>query len=441
MVNTIDLGVLGSAQARLHTLLAASYPLPINAARFPLSPGQFYGQVATNCRLSDSKATSNKALMTRSQHVARSDISELAVVLPNWFWDVSSSKFELPNGGGIQYTASIEYPAGTYVQLRFRGQVRGFCPDFEQMISDFVSITIPAGQSFWINIWCQNLAGSILFQNVAQNAAFGEKMNVGASSTGDQTLSDHSGSAQAIGLWPLAIIGRTMAKSALIVGDSLQCGVGDANDSTANAVGILPRCLWPTTPYISFGSSGDSLHLFLQTYAKRLLSLPYVRNIFATHGCNDVRAGRSDTQIRSDLVSYWAILKRSAVAPVRLFAATLTHTTTSTDNWATTANQTKAQYFDTGVRETVNDWLRDGAPMVAGTPAPTGTAGATRIGNSEHPVHGLVEIADLFETSRNSGIWKVDGTEAKWTVDGVHPSPFGYQQAVLSGLVDNHVLA
>jgi hypothetical protein len=36
----------------------------------------------------------------------------------------------------------------------------------------------------------------------------------------------------------------------------------------------------------------------------------------------------------------------------------------------------------------------------------------------------VLEIADVVESSRNSGKWKVDGTAGKYTADGQHLTQF-----------------
>lgn len=70
------------------------------------------------------------------------------------------------------------------------------------------------------------------------------------------------------------------------------------------------------------------------------------------------------------------------------------------------------------IRVAVNDWIRDGSPIVMATMigAVTGATGPgiIRAGQSGHPLasgdqlgKGYVEVADALETSRNSGIIKV----------------------------------
>lgn len=181
--------------------------------------------------------------------------------------------------------------------------------------------------------------GTILFQNSSQNAGNGEKLNSHATLATDQTLTGVSGSAQTIGFWPTAIIGRTTVKPVLVIGDSLQRGIGDTNDGSS-AVGLVPRALASTLPYISLGSSGDSIAVFLQSYAKRIQMSQYIRNIVAAHGTNDIRNGRTTAQIKTDLISYWRLLKSASPDGTRVFQCTLTHSTLSTDSWATPENQT-----------------------------------------------------------------------------------------------------
>lgn len=86
------------------------------------------------------------------------------------------------------------------------------------------------------------------------------------------------------------------------------------------------------------------------------------------------------------------------------------------------STETAFSFDGTGNREKLNDWLRDGSPLVDGAPAAIGTVGALRMGQAGHPLYGLFEVADVVETARNSGRWKTDGTIQKYTKDGIHPN-------------------
>ena len=76
-------------------------------------------------------------------------------------------------------------------------------------------------------------------------------------------------------------------------------------------------------------------------------------------------------------------------------------------------------------RDTLNGWLRDGAPLIDGTPALTGGTGAVRAGSTSHPLIGICDIAAATEATNSRGelVWRVDKGQA--TSDGVHPTRTG----------------
>lgn len=439
---TIDLLKLGATQARLFGHLNQSYPLPANAGLFPLVEGQFYGQLATNCRILNSKASTNKSISTRNHHRARGAITEIAMVLPNWYVDRSTSKLEYPNSAGTICAASIEYPAGVFHRLTFAGSVREVNPGGGYLVSGFVPIAIPDNAEFWTNIWCSS-ATSVVFFNGAtgQVGGNGERGTVATTDVTDFTMASHTGTAQVYGLWPVALIGRTTAKACAIMADSLGEGVGDVGDS-ADHVGLLARLIGPSHPYMNLSQSGDRLELMLQSAAKRLGLLVYVRSVIFGLGINDIGAGRSLNQIKADMLLAWARAKAELASGGRVFQTTITPSTTSSDSFASLANQTAAAFFSiagNGTREQLNDWLRDGAPMKDNVAAIIAAVDAIRAGHTAHPLAGVAELADAVESSRNSGKWKTDGTAYKWTGDGIHPSNYAYVQAadaVLSDLIE-----
>ena len=76
-------------------------------------------------------------------------------------------------------------------------------------------------------------------------------------------------------------------------------------------------------------------------------------------------------------------------------------------------------------RNTMNTWLRDGAPIINGVAALTGGTGAVRAGQAGHPLIGICDIAAALEAknSRGETVWRVDRGAA--TDDGTHPSVMG----------------
>ncbi|WP_108396368.1 SGNH/GDSL hydrolase family protein [Devosia submarina] len=431
-MSTLDLSQYGADQAAILAQLTRRCPLPANAPDFPLAPGQFYGQIATNCRIFNSKAGANKAISARNHHRARGPISELAMVLPNWYVERSASKFEYPNNAGVVCAASVEYPAGVFHRFQFNLAVRELIAGGDYLVSAFVPVDIPDNAEFWTNIWL-SAASTILFFNAAtgQVATNGERGTVSTTDVTDYTMATHTGTAQSYGVWPLALIGRTAQKPVAILSDSIGEGVGDVADTTDH-VGMLARLLGPTLPYINLSQSGDRLELLRQSHSKRFAVLGYARSLVLGLGVNDVGAGRTLPAIQTDMIALWAQAKQHLPPDGRIIQTTLTPSCTSTDSFATIANQTAAPNFSTsgdGTREQLNDWLRDGAPLQGSVPALTGTQTAIRAGTASHPLHGVLDMADAVESARNSGRWRVDGSAFKWTIDGLHPSSFAHKEA------------
>lgn len=431
-MSTLDLAQTGAQQAAFLAQLARRCPLPANAIDFPLAPGQFYGQVATNCRILNSKAGANKGISARNHHRARGSITELAMVLPNWYVERSASKFEYPNNAGMVCAASLEYPAGVFHRFQFNVAVRELIEGGDYRVSAFVPVNIPDNAEFWTNIWL-SAASTILFFNGAtgQVAANGERGTVATADVTDYTMASHTGTAQSYGVWPLALIGRTTQKPVTILSDSIGEGVGDSVDTTDH-VGMLARLVGPTLPYVNLSQSGDRLELIRQSHSKRFAVLGYARSLVMGLGVNDISAGRSLPTIKADLIALWTEANRHLGPDGHIIQTTLTPNCTSTDSFATLANQTAATHFSTGgngTREQLNDWLRDGAPIANGAAAPIGTQAALRAGTADHPLRGVLDMADAVESARNSGRWRVDGTAFKWTIDGLHPSSFAHKEA------------
>jgi hypothetical protein len=118
----------------------------------------------------------------------------------------------------------------------------------------------------------------------------------------------------------------------------------------------------------------------------RLAYLAPCTDVILSLGINDlfVTAGSVTlAQMQGFATTVIGLLTRRGL---RVWLATLLPHTTSTDNWATTANQApyNADHAAGGLRSQYNDWLR------------TVPAGA----------FGLIERADAVESARNSGLWK-----------------------------------
>jgi hypothetical protein len=204
---------------------------------------------------------------------------------------------------------------------------------------------------------------------------------------------------------------------------------GDANGYT----GYLERGLAATAHWATCDRSSDTFANF-NVGVKRfgLLGGGIATDAICEYGSNDIYGGgRSLAQMQAAAIAAWG--KIAALGIGRIWQCTITPRTTSSDGWTTTANQA---VVGAGTNNTVrigfNDWMRAGAPLVDGAAVVTGTPGALLAGEAGHPLAGRLDIADIAETSRNSGIWKVTG--GAWTADGTHPLVLG-NEALKAGIV------
>lgn len=429
----------------LASIRSLSGALPANAASYPLrGGGEYYGQVATNCRIATAQASDGGiSVFTRNRHTLRADVTELAVRLPNWFAMRNGDKFETAVQAQTAVSVSIEYPAGTLVLMSFNGASQGFMDAGGEICTDFLPISLPAGTEIKIRIALFSSTGYI-HANFRQNDYAAEGSTGSTARVGDLTrrFGTPDPATRSVGTWPIGIIARTTHGGVLGIGDSIVEGTGDsyaAADATDGGFGLIGRAVSGTHAYISGAMAGDDIETILKSCAKRLSLAHYVKNIIFEHGVNSIAGGASLGGIKANMLTLWERGGQSARSGSRLFQTTITPETNSTDSWATLANQTARTNFSIsgdGVREQLNDWLRDRAPILAGAPAAIGATGAVRAGETGHPLYGVFDVADVLESSRNSGKWKVDGAAGTYTTDGIHPTRFANLAVAASGAID-----
>jgi len=87
-------------------------------------PSLYLGQVATRARIPQAVSGANSQMNSASAHIARDDITAIQVGFVNWYQPVGSSG-ETDGGTLDTFTASVEYPLGTFTQLQFSGAANG----------------------------------------------------------------------------------------------------------------------------------------------------------------------------------------------------------------------------------------------------------------------------------------------------------------------------
>ncbi|MFW0120272.1 SGNH/GDSL hydrolase family protein [Rothia sp. P5764] len=141
--------------------------------------------------------------------------------------------------------------------------------------------------------------------------------------------------------------------------------------------------------------------------------LRYADSVYCALGTNDCIFGASAQAVMEDMVIAWA-----KAGAKRWVQGTVPPMATTSDNWATVAGQAPTV---PGLRAMeVNLWLRDGAPVRGGKPAPAGATGsdvsratviaydgAIKRGSGTHPM-GLGWVSDTggaIESTPGSGVY------------------------------------
>lgn len=352
----------------------------------------------------------------RIKHTLACDVSEIRLVFHNWNGAVNG---EAAGSNALAITAGIEI-AGTTFPVTFRGVLAPTLDIDGILVSDPIPCDGVLGDTIFSRV---HAVGATVRATRFTDGTGGEGTNASAT---DQSLTGTiSGSGNAYS--PAAIIGiparGAAQKWGVVVGDSLPSGQGDDPNNS-----YLKRAFaTASVPFLDVARQSETLVLGMATLSgskrRRQLSSPAPIAFIGSYADNDIATGTTlaATQALFLTVAY-VYANRNARAARK--GAVLTHTllprTTSSDSFQTTANQTVVT--GEAVRLLYNAWIRDGAPIDATTKvaaAVGATSNVLRAGASGHPLaslavpgtaellKGYVEIADVAESARDSGKWKV----------------------------------
>ena len=375
----------------------------------------YLGVVASRCAVPSSFASANKQLMARSKHIALDAITSLRLVYANWYVKNTATIGENTPGADTTYQAAIEYPSGTIAAIiTFGGSTTGVAADGATIVSDAASVNIPVGAAFFVRTFCTSTAG-ILYRNgtgslntVVGSTTSGEGWTFGVT-TPNLVTTAGALSNQQTGIYfgPTAIIGNTSRPTIFITGDSRENN-GVAYDTASDGFGLTGetnRSLGKVFATLNVGCASERVNTIVNTpslYARRLALIQYCTHVACGYGINDIIFdSRTAAQTLTDLQTLWS---QFGGRPV--YQRTLSPVSTSTDSWATTANQTT--HANNAQRTSFNDSIRF---MPAG-------------------LSGIFDVADQVESMRNSGIWK-----AGYTSDGTHGNQTANLAIQASGVV------
>jgi len=341
---------------------------------------------------------------------------DIQFVYGNWNWQATG---EVAGANAITVKAYLEYN-GTSYPMYFNGAQTVTIQPGVTVTTDILPITLPAGASFWTRTYVTNNGvGSGTWPlgpitNATSASTDTNNYNTAGGDVASSTGNIGSGGA-AYSFDAINIIGVPTAatKSVGIVGDSIAAGNSDSGALTIY-YGPIERALGQNVPWTRMTRSSYKSAYVGGVYSRSmsLFARGTVSAIIAELGINDIPS-QTLASFQALKISEWTML---GARGARIWQTTITPQTTSTDNWTTLANQT---IFNTGyntIRISFNNWLRAGAPIVAGVAVSVGTSGALVAGQTGHPLTGYIEFADAVESARDSGLYAV-ATNARVVTD------------------------
>lgn len=321
--------------------------------------------------------------------------------------------------------AGIEYPfssnpatPGTIYPVEFSGQRTTAIAPGEFALSDVVSgLSLSAGAVFGIRNYYSG-TGSPGFPHGIGALGTPEGVVNGSDLVDSGTITASGGYAYT----PCSILGITdtyAPPSLLYFGDSIAFGAyeddyGDALGDTGWVMRAINALATPI-PFVRMAFQGHSLQQEANSSARVYRSQLWgsCKHVLFLLGANDFFINQGGT-FANTTTPLLAMVAEVIAAGANPWLATVLPISTSTDSWATTGNQTSTNHE--AARLAFNAWVRDEESRLA------------------DGIAGFFELADVCESTRDSGKWAVvGGTNALGTSiasaltgDGVHPSAYGH---------------
>lgn len=335
----------------------------------------------------------------------------------NWYTTATAPDTDTDPATSVTFAVSIVYQGRIY-PCTFDGAKTKVLSAGGFALTDKLPIFVNAGDSLTVLIYLS--AGSAYFTRYIVG---GSISGVGGfTATSDlTTLGSAAPAAASTAVFaPLCIIGTPTgggrAKTVIIQGDSIPAGAMDGNGGpnltgySASAPwwaagGWAMRALSGHAGVINSSVSSDAVRDYLlgPGHFRRGSMIQFVEYALLPLGVNDLSFGRTQSQLENDLIDQ---AYRNVAKGLRgTIVTTLTPVSSSTDKWATVANQTTS-WGPGSPRVLHNNWVRAGCPIVNGDPVAVGTSGALLAGQPGHPIVGYVDVADAVESARDSGKWK-----------------------------------
>lgn len=404
----MDATTLAAALAKGRILYAPAQSSLFARCAVIASRGNGFGD-NTSGNLSNGTDT---AATFRVKHVALRAATDLRLVFANHYNGDTVGLNNITVKAGLENVLSVPTASGSVpstVPVMFNGARTVTIEPGCFAVSDPIPLDVTAGQLIYSRTFVSVAsAGQKWPLSLFTVSSDFEGNNRGAPGA-DQTASGSIATVNERSYGPVAVLGVPIAgrsRSVALSGDSILFGSGDYPNDRGWAVRALVAAnighmqIAKPGEQITTVSNAASVNAYVRRYA---LSFGCT-DVIEAYGRNDYANGRTLAQLQVDKLVIWA---RWQVRRMRIWTATLIPGTTSTDGWTTTGNQTVVT--GESVRLAYNGWVRDGAPILNGSAAATGSNanGTLRAGASGHPLTGYIELADTVESARDSGFWKV----------------------------------
>lgn len=331
---------------------------------------------------------------------ANSAVTDIVLRFPGFY----EGQPEANNLLAYTVTASIEYPIGTFTQVTFGGSTAQIVtPGKVIYSSDPCPVYIPAGAKAAVKTffsWTTGVANLVL-ASLGNNGCNGEWWTVGvgvADHTMDATVLTTSftvgAGGRGVGSPGFAIYGQLASAVPIVglIGDSITQGVKDFPDPVYGGLAV-ERGLRSQLPVVNVARQAETFATYqTRTDGRNRLLVNACTHLLFFMGRNDVSAALTSAQIQAALVK---AINPYLARGMKVWTATVTPISTSSDAWATSGNQAVQNAGQDVNRLAYNAFLRSSYASVG--------------------LSGVFDWAHVVDPG-DTGIWLADGTAGKSAV-------------------------
>ena len=239
----------------------------------------------------------------------------------------------------LQKSDGAGNPTGSAIPVTFDQVLTGVVQPGGFLTSDPCPIALAAGELFFVLTYTDNSAQ--YYSNRYLTGVSGEQWAAGTNATLTLAGFDTVVNSQAIDVYAPALILAPVTESnrtaVMVLGDSIAYGEYANYTQTR---GFASTAISQTRPVVNVGIGGSTAQNWadLSISGSAYTVMPFVRDVFIEPGFNDVSLGIPAATIYANLATIYGYCRDMGAR--RVIGCTITSHPTSTDLFATTANQT-----------------------------------------------------------------------------------------------------